>query len=73
MCTYNELGLGVLLEDPWEDVGDEVHSFLQTPSSNEHEQLSIGVLLKASPFLSLAPEFASACLEFLVNGDRFIG
>lgn len=72
MCTYDELCLGILLEDPWEDIGNEVHSLLQTPSSNEYEQLSFRVLLEASPLLGLAPKLASACLEFLIDGDRFV-
>jgi hypothetical protein len=67
--TYNELGLGICLQDPREDIGDEVHTLLQTPSSNEHKQLGVFVLLEASPLLSLAPELASALLECLVDCD----
>lgn len=66
--THDKLGLGVLLQNPREDVRNQVDTLLQTPTTDEHKQLSLGVLLEASPFLGLALELGPTSLESLVNG-----
>lgn len=67
-CTYDELGLGILFQNPGEDICDQIHTLLQTPATNKHKQLSLGILLEAGPLLSLALELGSASLKCLVNG-----
>lgn len=50
----NKLNILMLLQDVREDVGDQVYTFLVTPSAYEHEKLSSGVNFKTSPLLSLS-------------------
>lgn len=69
--THNQLGLGILLQHPREDISNKVDTFLQTPPANKHKELSIGVLFKAGPFLSQALLFRPTGLEGLVNGWLF--
>lgn len=65
--TYDQLGLGILLQDPREDVCNQVDTLLQTPPSNEHKELSLRVLLKPSPFLSLTLQLGPTSLEVLID------
>lgn len=71
-CTHDKLGLGICLQNPGEDISNEVHTLLQRPTSHEDEQFGFRVFLETSPFLSLALEVCPACLEFLIDG-RGIG
>jgi hypothetical protein len=51
----DELNVLVLLQDIREDIGDQVHTLLITPSTDEYEEFSGRVDFKTSPFLSLSP------------------
>lgn len=73
MGTHNKLGGGILLQDPGEDICNQIDALLQTPPPDEHEQLGVGVLLEASPLLSLALEICPPRLEFLVDGRDLSG
>lgn len=62
-----------MLQNPREDIRDQIDALLQTPPADEHKQLSVGVLLEAGPFLGLALELGPARLEGLVDGRLLAG
>ncbi|GKT65804.1 hypothetical protein ColTof3_13143 [Colletotrichum tofieldiae] len=62
----NQLSLGVVVQDPGEDVSDKINLFarftyalLQRPTSDEDEQLGIGIDVEPGPLLSLSSQITT--------------
>ena len=65
----DELDLGLLLEQGRHDVGDEVDTLLLGPTTDEHEQVGVGVLPDTCPLLRLALELGTLGLGVGVDLD----
>ena len=60
-----------MFEDGGKHVGDEINTFLHRPPANEDKELSIRLLLQASPLLGLTTKLSAGCLETRVHLDLF--
>ena len=58
-----------LLEEGRHDVGDEIDSLLLGPSTDEDEEVGVGILLDSSPFLSESLVLRSKLLSDDVDDD----